>query len=118
MKKRSKRKHAPEVKAAAMAALLAGQSVSQVAKKYKIPKGTVSNWKRRGPSDGTQKKAIGKLLEELMEAELQGLVNAAKVTGSEEWLKKQDAPGLGVFVGIKYDKMMRMLEAMDQSAES
>jgi transposase-like protein len=32
-------------KAAVMGALLAGQSISSVAREYQIPKGTVSEWK-------------------------------------------------------------------------
>jgi hypothetical protein len=39
--------YSPETRAAALAALLAGQSVSKVAEEYNLPKGTVSNWKLR-----------------------------------------------------------------------
>lgn len=42
----ARQSYSEEVKAAAMASLLEGQSVSAVAKEYEIPKGTVSNWKR------------------------------------------------------------------------
>ena len=37
--------HEPEIRAAVMAALLAGQGVSAVARKYRLPESTVSRWK-------------------------------------------------------------------------
>ena len=36
-----------DIRAPVMAALLDGQSVSSVAKQYGLPKGTVSDWKRK-----------------------------------------------------------------------
>jgi transposase-like protein len=39
--------YSEEIKAAVMAALLTGQSVSEVAKEYKIPEGTIYSWKSR-----------------------------------------------------------------------
>jgi len=41
------RKHPLETRAAAMAELLTGASVASVARSYKIPKQTISDWKRR-----------------------------------------------------------------------
>lgn len=113
--------HDPEVRAAAIAALLAGQSVSAVAKEYKLPKGTVSSWKKRTEVDraATQKsdgKSIGDLLLELLEANIRGLINATSVLQDPKWLREQGAAELGTFIGITHDKVVRMLEAMDRSA--
>lgn len=124
--------YSTETKAAALAALLEGQSVSAVAREYKIPKGTVSAWKQRkvaalqssasetaaAASDATQKDAIGTLLLDLVAANLKGLIAAAGVMQDEAWLRKQSASELGVFLGITHDKVVRMLEAMDASTES
>jgi transposase-like protein len=114
--------HDPEIRAAAIAALLAGQSVSAVAKEYKLPKGTVSNWKIREAARvsraETQKpdgKSIGDLLVELLEANIRGLINATSVLHDPKWLREQGAAELGTFIGITHDKVMRMLEAMDRS---
>ena len=41
------RKYSDEIKAAVMASLLAGQSISNVASEYKIPEGTVKGWSAR-----------------------------------------------------------------------
>lgn len=114
--------HDPEIRAAAIAALLAGQSVSAVAREYKLPKGTVSNWKIREAAKvsraETQKndgKSIGDLLLELLEANIRGLINAAGVMQDRQWLREQGAAELGTFIGITHDKVVRMLEAMDRS---
>lgn len=114
--------HSPEVRAAAIAALLAGQSVSAVAREYKLPKGTVSSWRKqetlRVESLTTQKsdgKSIGELLVELLEANIRGLINATSVLQDAKWLREQGAAELGTFIGITHDKVIRMLEAMDRS---
>lgn len=116
--------HSPEVRAAAIAALLAGQSVSAVAKEYQLPKGTVSSWRKqeaqRVESLTTQKtddgKSIGELLVDLLTANIRGLINATSVLQDPKWLREQSAAELGTFIGITHDKVIRMLEAMDRSA--
>jgi transposase-like protein len=117
-------KYSPETRAAAEAALLAGQSVSQVAREYSLPKGTVSNWRTSGErvhADRTQKddepgkESIGDLLTTLLESNIRGLIAASAVMQDPSWLREQDASQLGVFLGITHDKVVRMLEAMDRS---
>lgn len=122
-KSRAHADYSPETKAAATAALLAGQSVSQVAKEYDLPKGTVSNWKRNGDgvhADRTQKAesgapSIGDLLVTLLETNIKGLIAASAILQDVDWVRSQDASQLGVFLGITHDKVVRMLEAMDRS---
>jgi hypothetical protein len=103
-----------------MAALLAGQSVSQVAKEYSLPKGTVSNWKRRQvPSTDTQKadaEDIGTLLVTLLRANIRGLISIAGVMNDPKWVREQSAAELGTFLGITHDKVVRMLEAMGSNS--
>lgn len=120
-------KYSPETRAAAEAALLAGQSVSQVAREYSLPKGTVSNWRRSGEGvhgERTQKdsepgkESIGDLLTTLLETNIRGLIAASAVMQDPAWLREQDASQLGVFLGITHDKVVRMLEAMDRSIAS
>jgi transposase-like protein len=109
-----------ETKGAVMAALLEGQSVSSVAKDYEIPKGTVSRWKKTALSEGvreerTQKEPgdIGDLLLELLRTNVESLIAISKTTQDAEWIKKQDAAELATFFGVKHDKVVRMVEALN-----
>lgn len=54
------RKYSEETKAAVLAALLEGQAVSQVAREYDIPRGTVKSWKNRLKNEGVAKVATQK----------------------------------------------------------
>lgn len=121
------RDYSNETKAAVMAALLAGQSVSSTAKQYNIPKGTVSSWKdqaanmRRVESDSTQKKdlnRIGDSLIDLVTTEIESLIEISKITRDPRWVKAQTAADLAVFAGVKHDKLMRMLESFGQSNDT
>jgi transposase-like protein len=111
--------HSADVKAAAMAALLAGQSVSSVARDYHIPKGTVSGWKDQAVRDATQvatpptqKAAIGELVLGYLEANLRALRAQADCFADPEWLKQQQANELAVLHGVMTDKAVRLLEAL------
>lgn len=114
--------YSPEIRAAAITALLAGQSVSSVAKEYRLPKGTVSDWRRRGvggdttqkPTDGSE--SIGDLLKRLVRAQIRACIAIAEVAQEKSWLRAQGATEIGMIGGITNDKLVRMLEAMDSSA--
>lgn len=110
-------KYSDETKAAVMAALLEGQSIGQVAREYKIPKGTISNWKNRykGPENGTQKKEIGDLLLEYLRANLEALKAQVDVFKDPQWLKHQTASDVAVLHGVMTDKAIRLLEAMSNA---
>ena len=114
------RSYSSEQKAAVLAALLAGQSVSAVAREYKIPPGTVKSWKSRlnNGSDvasvATQKKAeVGDLLLAYLRANLEALEVQAQFFKNESWLAKQNAADLAVLHGVTTDKAIRLLEAMN-----
>lgn len=111
-------------KAAVMGALLTGQSVSSVAKEYKIPKGTVSAWKQRQVDKiadrvatvATQKEqVIGDLLMDYLKAALVSLKVQAEHFGDKKWLADQDAGQLAVLHGVTVDKTIRLLEALAEN---
>lgn len=109
--------HSPEVKAQVVAALLAGQSISSVAKEYKLPRGTVGYWAGQvrplgGQSGPTTKKEIGDLLVEYLRAAIVALRQQAEVFTDAKWLEKQSASELGLLHGILADKTVRLLEAL------
>lgn len=108
-----------ETKAAVLAALMAGQSISEVAREYNIPKGTVSAWKKRTTvaENATQKKEIGDLLVEYLRTNLNTLRTQAEVFADKTWLKKQAAGELAVLHGVLTDKAVRLLEALSKGHE-
>lgn len=118
----SRREYSEETRAAVVAALLTGQSVSSVAKEYDIPKGTVSNWKRGvggGTSERTQKnERIGELLIEYLEANLESLKVQANMFSDEKWLAKQTASDAAVLHGVMTDKAVRLIEALSNAASN
>lgn len=108
-----RQEYSPETKAAVMAALLAGQSVSQAAKAYSIPRGTVGRWSAEIETERYRKKAeIGELLIEYLKEGLTTLREQVKVFRDEAWLKEQSASELAVLHGVIADKQIRLLEAL------
>jgi len=110
-------------KAAVMAALLMGQSVSKVAEQYQIPRGTVAKWSAKldrsgnntetGETEGnTKRNRIGDLLLRYIEANLETLTAQQVVFKDEKWLREQPASELAVLHGVLADKTIRLLEAM------
>jgi transposase-like protein len=118
--------YSAEMKAAVMAALLTGQSVSSVAREYHLPKGTVSSWKKRSPevatvatprdakraaADTAEHAEVGALLMQYLQAALRTLKTQVEVFGDKDWLKKQPASEAAVLHGVLADKTIRLLEA-------
>lgn len=116
-------KYKDDTKAAVMASLLAGQSVSQVAKEYDIPRGTVAGWSSKLNSAGiptvsnTKKnEQIGDLLLEYLVTNLETLKAQAEVFKNPDWLHKQNAADAAVLHGVLTDKAVRLLEALSNAS--
>ena len=116
----ARREYSEETKTAVLSALLAGQSISSVAKEYKIPKGTVGYWKNNMESElPTQKsERIGNMILDLLSQELQTLRIMAEVFADKDWLKEQSASELAVLYGVMQDKSFRKLEAPSASNDT
>lgn len=117
----SKRKYSPETKAAAMAALLAGQSLDSVADQYQIPRSTLDSWKnpRRPKKFETQKESeIAELLVTYLRANLMALTAQAEVFTNRDWLSEQGASEAAVLHGVMTDKAVRLLEAFGRANDS
>lgn len=115
--------YSDELRAAVMAALMTGQSVSSVAREYKVPKGTVSSWKNRShdlviaatvadPKSADVKNGIGVLLLDYLQAALRTLRVQVEVFGDRDWLRKQPASEVAVLHGVITDKTIRLLESI------
>jgi len=113
----ARREYSDETKAQVMAALLAGQSINEVATRYKIPAGTVKSWRRNSrefrPVDTQKGAEIGDLLLEYLRENLITLRAQVEHFRDPKWLSKQDASELAVLHGVVTDKAIRLLEAFD-----
>lgn len=114
------RKHSDEVRARALAALLEGQGVTEVAEKYKLSKATVSRLKNTiGPETleqiETQKKeSIASLVESHLSESLKAATEIARQVGTDkQWLAKQTASEVAILYGVLTDKSIRILEAAE-----
>jgi transposase-like protein len=124
----AKKDYGEEVKAAVLAALLVGQSVTSVAKEYNIPRGTISSWQKREKAtldtlraeaaqtiQGIQSESsIGGKLAYYMEKSLDSLISQVEVMGEKDFLREQDMQQVAVGHGIQMDKFIRLLEAMNR----
>jgi transposase-like protein len=113
-------KYNEETKAAVMASLLSGQSVTAVAKEYDIPRGTIAGWSAQANSElanvSNEKKAeIGDLLIEYLRANLEALKKQVLVFSDAAWLREQSASEAAVLHGVMADKSMRLLEAFGRN---
>lgn len=107
--------HTEETKAAVLAALLEGQSLSQVARDWRLPKSTVARWKAEcSGTVGPEKQAeIGELLLGYLRENITTLRAQAEKFRDSQWLDKQPAAEVAVLHGVLADKAVRLLEALE-----
>jgi len=115
-------RHDETVKAGAIAALLAGQSISEVAREYSLPVGTVKGWSaNKGTAmdrvEPEKRAQIGALLLDYLAANLIALKAQADVFADKTWLAKQPANELAILHGVATDKAVRLLEALTAGEE-
>lgn len=117
------KRHSDEVRAQVMAALLAGQGVSEVASQYNLDISVVSRWKATIPDNQLQLLASkkGELIETLLfdylVTTLATLRKQAEVVGESEYVIKQPADSLAVLHGVMADKSIRLLEAAERARQ-
>jgi transposase-like protein len=111
--------YSDQVKAQALAALLAGQAAGDVSRQLGVPIGTLHSWKsrqRHGESLASlasdSRARIGALLLEYLEATLETLKAQQVMFRDSEWLRKQSAAEVATLHGISIDKALRLLEGL------
>ncbi len=120
--------YSEQIKAQALAALIAGQSFSEVARAFSIPIGTLKSWKQRNAdvldvsvdasTASTKRERIGALLLDYLVTTLETLKAQQRVFGDETWLTQQSAGELAVLHGVSVDKVVRLLEGLADDGES
>jgi hypothetical protein len=138
------KRHPPEVRAAAVAAIVTGEPLSDVARRTGISKGRLSEWcaydipavqvvdretervpkqqtERAGTPRGVvrdlQRRTIAELAHELVCVSLETLTVQARVAGREAWIEKQSARGLAEYRGVELDRLIRLLPAFQPDDE-
>lgn len=112
----------PAKKAQVIAALLLGQSVTEVAKQYGLDTGLVSRIKATMPTEVLQEVAakkefdFGTQIAHYLQENLKTLAVQAEHFRDLSWLAKQDAADLAVLHGVTTDKAIRLLEAAERAA--
>ncbi len=114
--------HSEETKAAVLAALLAGQSVTRVAEQFKLNHKTVIEWRNASGFGTTQvepeKRAeIGLLVGELLRDVLTTLSVQAVAFRDEAWLRESDPAQAATNFGVLADKAFRILAALESGSE-
>jgi transposase-like protein len=104
-----------EVRAAVMAALLAGQGVSEISSTFDLPHQTVSDLKQvleREFGSFGNKKDISEQILELLGTQLDALKTIAANVGRPEYVEKQPASEIAVLYGVISDKAFRIVSAI------
>jgi transposase-like protein len=121
---RQRREYSDEVRNACLAELLAGESPAAVAAKYNVPKATLRSWKARAAQAGAtplvsedKRVRMGELLVAYLAEVVAALRKQAVVGGDAEYLKKQSAADLAVLHREFGDRLIRVLEALEQDAD-
>lgn len=115
------KKHSDEIQAQVMAALLAGQGVTEVSEQYNLPDSTVSDLKKRVDEEfgDLRTKNKGEQIEALLfgylSTTLQTLKCQSEIAGEREYIFKQPADSLAVLHGVMADKSIRLLEAIHRA---
>jgi len=121
----ARREYSDETRAQVMAALLAGQAITAVAKEYQLPRSTVGKWRQqlagRVHVDVEQKSAadgptLDDLLQRYVETNLATLKKQSEFVRDSKWLTRQSASELAVLHGVLADKTLRILEAYGGTA--
>jgi transposase-like protein len=111
--------YSEQIKAQALAAMLAGQAPSDVARAFGIPVGTLHSWKsrqRHGESLASlasdSRARIGVLLLDYLQAALETLGRHQVAFRNEEWIHKQSAAEIAVLHRETLAGAIRLLEGL------
>jgi hypothetical protein len=114
---------ASDTRAAALAALLTGQSVSQVARDFRVSPATIRGWRKSAGIDSSpvvrsqKREDIGVLVVHYVNEALHTLAVQAEFARDKTWLAKQPASEVAVLHGVIADKVTRILEALTAGDE-
>lgn len=115
------KKHPDDVRARAIAALLLGATVAEVAAQLSLPSQTVSDYKNEIPDEkfGELRIKRGARLDEMvfdyMVKSLKALSKQTEAASDLEYLKTYSPSELATLHGVMADKTVRLLEACSRA---
>lgn len=108
--------HPEQLKAAAMAALLAGESAHKVARRFDLSRTTVRRWRAQAWSavqNGPQKSTIGDQLLGCVGESIETQQVQLRTMCDRDWLLKQSARDLAMLHGTVFDRMVCLFGALE-----
>jgi transposase-like protein len=115
--------HPPELRAQAVAAVLAGTALAEVARQFGVSKGTLGNWlaaHNEAPvgTVGTphararDPESIAELILDLITTHVTTIQAQLQATTRPDWLEKQSAAELAQLVAVERDTTLRLLAGL------
>jgi transposase-like protein len=119
--------HPADIRAEAVAAVLAGASMVQVARQYRVSKGTLGTWlaqddmvrtvRTNQPTREERDDYIRTLLIDLVAEHTFTLTAELQAAARPEWLERQSAADLAQLVVAQRDTLIRLLAGLFPPAE-
>jgi transposase-like protein len=117
--------HPAELRAEAVAAVLAGAAVADVARRFGISKGTLGNWlaAQEVGTVGTPRaqarepETLEDLIFDLIAEHLTALRAQLQAASRADWLAQQSAADLAELVGTEHDTLLRLLAGLRRRAD-
>jgi hypothetical protein len=114
-----------EQRAAVIADAQLGMNKSAIARKHKLPRGTVQTWLRTSEVDrataliSSEKKSdLGMLLYEYLHTGLEALIAQNREVARPEYIRAQPADAIYLLYGTMADKLVSIFGALDTGAET
>ena len=117
--------HPAELRAQAVAAVLAGQALADVARRFGIAKGTLGTWLAQDDDyrtfrtpDAHNEPDLGDLIYGLITDHITAISAQLQAASRPEWLCQQSAAELGQLLGAERDTLLRLLAGLRRIDDS
>lgn len=110
-------KYSEETKRQAIARVLTGDRLEQVAGELNINESTLKGWVRRAevalsaqsdPKAILDRTRLLSLLSSTLTAQLEAARSIAEVCSKPDWIEKQNAADMAIFAGVNVDKLVKL----------
>lgn len=118
--------HPPEVRAAVVAALITGASLTAVCEEFDVPQRTALDWREAAIAASPLVRVTGdeartrreldleQLVGDLVSSSIEALVIQAGLAAERSWFTAQDASGIAEYRGVEFDRLIRLLRAFQR----